>query len=137
MLYYRDTLGSSYAILWGYPWVHIYCTMGVLLDPHMLYYGGALGSSYAILWGYAEVLIGYTMGVLLDPHMIYYGGTLRSSYAILWRYPFNTDSESDICFELNRSFLFDICLKKSQCVKTAFRTQIAYISEMISNSEVS
>ena len=39
---------------------------------------------------------------------------------------FNADSESDISFELNRSFLTKYCLKKvSKCTKTASRKQIA------------
>ena len=41
---------------------------------------------------------------------------------------FNADSESDISFELNRSFLTKYCLEKvSKCTKTASRKQIAQI----------
>ena len=86
MVYYGDTcrpsyailwstVGSSYAIVWEYPWVLICYTMGIPLGPRMLYYPVPLGPR----------MLYYP--VPLGPHMLYYGDTVRSSYAILWGYP--------------------------------------------------
>jgi len=49
VLYYKDTLGSSSAVLLGYVRVLMCYTIVIPLGPYVLYYRDTLGSSYAIL----------------------------------------------------------------------------------------